>query len=306
VTLTVTKNGTGTGTVSSSPAGIACGTDCTQTAAVGSQFTLSATPATGSTFTGWSGACTGTGTCTVTLSAARTATATFNAVTTPPAGSPAPAGLVAAYTFNETSGSTVTDASGNNNTGTFGSGVTRTAQGRFGSALSFNGGMIRIPHSSSLNLTSAMTLEAWVFPTAPLDDWSTVLMKQMPGDSPYLIYAGTPYNAALVYVTPRGTASGRALTPSTLPLNTWTHLAGTFDGTTLRLYVNGTQVATRTLSGTIVTSTDILAIGGNTIWGEYFQGRIDEVRIYNRALSPAQIQTDMNSPIGGGASAVAQ
>jgi len=76
-TLTATKAGNGRGKVTSAPAGINCGTDCTETYTSGTTVTLTATPATGSTFTGWTGACTGTGACTVTMSAAKTATATF-------------------------------------------------------------------------------------------------------------------------------------------------------------------------------------------------------------------------------------
>ncbi|MDD5559066.1 choice-of-anchor tandem repeat GloVer-containing protein [Candidatus Methylomirabilis sp.] len=76
--LTVTKAGTGSGTVTSSPAGISCGTTCATTFANGATVTLTATPATGSTFAGWSGACTGTGACSVTLDAAKSVTATFN------------------------------------------------------------------------------------------------------------------------------------------------------------------------------------------------------------------------------------
>jgi len=93
---------------------------------------------------------------------------------------------------------------------------------------------------------------------------------------------GTPLDA-------RGTAQ--------LPLNTWTHLAVTHDGTTLRLYVNGAQVGSRAVAGSLLTSSGALRIGGNSIWGEFFQGSIDEVRIYNRALSPGEIQNDMTRPI---------
>jgi hypothetical protein len=77
-TLTVTKAGNGGGTVSSTPAGIACGADCSQSYASGSSVTLTAAPAWGSTFSGWSGSCSGTGPCTVILSTNRTATATFS------------------------------------------------------------------------------------------------------------------------------------------------------------------------------------------------------------------------------------
>jgi carbohydrate binding protein with CBM6 domain/List-Bact-rpt repeat protein len=80
-TLTVTKAGTGSGTVTSSPAGINCGSDCSESYASGTSVTLTAVPGAGSTFAGWSGACSGTGSCAVTMTAARSVTATFNATT---------------------------------------------------------------------------------------------------------------------------------------------------------------------------------------------------------------------------------
>ena len=76
-TLVVTKAGAGSGTVSSSPAGIDCGTDCNEMYENGTMVTLTATPAMGSTFTGWSMGCSGTGACTVTMNAAAMVTATF-------------------------------------------------------------------------------------------------------------------------------------------------------------------------------------------------------------------------------------
>ena len=80
VSLDVTKNGTGGGTVTSSQPGISCGSDCSETAAPGTQFTLSATPAAGSTFAGWGGACSGTAPCTVTVNTATSVTATFTLI----------------------------------------------------------------------------------------------------------------------------------------------------------------------------------------------------------------------------------
>ena len=75
--LAVVMMGTGSGVVISAPSGILCGTSCSGTFAGGTAVTLTATPATGSTFAGWSGACTGTGSCGVTLTSAATVTATF-------------------------------------------------------------------------------------------------------------------------------------------------------------------------------------------------------------------------------------
>ncbi len=79
--LSVTKSGSGSGTVTSLPTGIDCGADCSESLVGETSMTLTATPATGSTFTGWSGAgCSGTSTCTLTMSAARTVNAEFAVV----------------------------------------------------------------------------------------------------------------------------------------------------------------------------------------------------------------------------------
>jgi hypothetical protein len=83
-TLTVGKSGTGSGTVTSNPAGIDCGSTCTRDFEHGTQLTLTASADAGSTFAGWSGACSGLGACTVAMDAAKTATATFNQVQSPP------------------------------------------------------------------------------------------------------------------------------------------------------------------------------------------------------------------------------
>jgi hypothetical protein len=81
-------------------------------------------------------------------------------------------------------------------------------------------------------------------------------------------------------------------------LNTWTHLAVTYDGFSLKLYINGTLAATRTVRGPIAASTDALHIGGTSALSAWFSGLIDEVRIYNRALAPAAIVADMTTPVG--------
>jgi hypothetical protein len=203
--------------------------------------------------------------------------------------------LVAAYGFNEESGTSVSDASGNGHTGTI-SGATWSAQGRFGNALAFNGlnQWVTVPHSSQLNLTTALTLEAWAFPTAASGPRDILLKEGSTGDL-YNLYArnwrGLPEANVFVGGTNR-VAEGPGLSA-----NVWTHVASTYDGTTLRLYLNGVEAASTVVSGPIATSPGPLRIGGNSLWGEYFQGRLDEVRIYNRALTPAEIQTDMNTAI---------
>ena len=160
---------------------------------------------------------------------------------------------------------------------------------------------VTVADSSSLDLTSGMTLEAWVLPTANGGgSWRNVVIKERIGGEIYNLYANADTNAPVVYVVraSQPDAPSDARGTAQIPLNTWTHLAATYDGSTLRLYVNGTQVGSRAVSGSLATSTGALRIGGNSLWGEYFAGRIDEVRIYNRALTAAEIQADMNTPLG--------
>ncbi len=86
---------------------------------------------------------------------------------------------------------------------------------------------------------------------------------------------------------------------SGLPVSAWSHLAATYDGVTLRLFVNGTQVSSKAQTGLLATSSNPLQIGGDAIYGQYFTGRIDEVRVYRVALTQAEIQADMARPLGG-------
>jgi PKD repeat protein len=209
---------------------------------------------------------------------------------------PMPSGLTAAYSFDEGNGTVVADASGNGHTGTI-AGATWTAQGRFGSALVFDGinDWITVNDAPSLDLATGMTLSAWVSPTAPLTDWRTLIAKEQLGGVVYYLHASSDTNQPAMGVF---IGSERILSGGTqLTANTWTHLAATYDGSMQRLYINGVEVASRSQTGQIQASDGALRIGGNSIWGEYFQGRIDEVRIYNRALTVGEIQQDMSASV---------
>jgi hypothetical protein len=225
------------------------------------------------------------------LATSSSVTVTVSNTTQPPA-----AGLVAAYAFDEGSGTTTSDRSGNGNTGTL-SGATWSTAGRTGAALSFDGvnDRVNVNDSASVDLSGGMTLQAWVYPTA-LSSWRTVLLKERSGGLAYALYAheDVPTPAAYVRV---GNVDVRVAGISPLPLNTWTHLAATYDGATLRLYVDGQQVGSQARTGTIQVSTGRLSLGGNAVWGEWFAGRIDDVRIYNRPLTANEIQIDMATPV---------
>jgi hypothetical protein len=228
-----------------------------------------------------------------------TVSASNTVPTEPPPVPPAQPGLVAAYGFNEGVGVLTLDSSGQANTGTI-AGATWTTNGRFGSGLSFNGtnAWVTIDDSPSLDLTDGLTIEAWVNPSSGTGT-RTVLMKEAFSGLAYALYSTVGGQRPVGYVHTRRDAS--AVGSTAVPLNTWTHLAFTFDGSTLRLYMNGTLVRTSSAngssSGAIITSAGALRIGGNAVFGEYFRGIIDEVRVYNRPLSAADIQVDMNTPI---------
>jgi hypothetical protein len=258
-------------------------------------------PATLSVAPSISGLAVGTYTATVTVTAT-TAGATGSPKTIPVTltVSPVASNLVGAWGFDEPSGATATDVSGQGNGGTI-SGATRSSAGKFGGALSFDGvnDWVTVADSNSLDATTGVTMEAWVRPTALGSLWRTVMLKEQPGSLIYALYAGdgTGRPAADVFTTADRGLSGSGV----LPVDAWTHLAATYDRTNMRIYVNGVQVGSRAVTGNIKTSTGVLRIGGNGTWGdEWFAGLIDEVRLYNKALTAAEIQSDMTRPVSGG------
>lgn len=204
-------------------------------------------------------------------------------------------GLVAAYGFEEIGGTKVADASNKANHGIIKEAI-RVSTGRYGKALKFDGvnDWVTINDSASLDLSSGLTLESWVYPQSIKS--SSVLLKEQVGGAVYNLY---PYEDADLPISSLNDNVGyRVISgPQQLPINQWTHLASTYDGLTQRLYVNGTQVAARLQTGLIKPSIGALRIGGNSVWGEYFHGLIDDVRIYNRALTKLEVQNDLKTAV---------
>ena len=160
--------------------------------------------------------------------------------TKPPAPSRTPpvTGLVAAYGFDTGTGTTITDQSGTGNNGTLTNATWTDAPANTDNALTFNGtnASVTIPDTNSLDLTTGMTLEAWVHPTAlgnelPHGDHEGAA----PGSMSYGLYAngsGTGRGADRRGLRQRLPRRDRA--PRSLPVNTWTHLATTYNGNVLR------------------------------------------------------------------------
>jgi hypothetical protein len=205
-------------------------------------------------------------------------------------------GLVAAYGFNEGSGTSSADASGNGHPASLIGGPTWVT-GHTGSGLSFNGTSSYASTNLVTNL-STWSISGWVrSPAAPASGLPS---------GPIHRQANYQINWNHGTAAFRGTAAvrvGSVWYPASfgsLAANTWYYLAATYDGETLRAYTNGVLVTSNTApSGPASSDPNPLTIGKNAAVNQFFQGIVDDVRIYNRALTQAEIQTDMNTPVGG-------
>jgi galactitol-specific phosphotransferase system IIB component len=202
--------------------------------------------------------------------------------------------LVGEWHFDENTGATAFDSSGKGNDGTI-SGATWTT-GKIGSALEYGGDAdhyVEVPDSPSLDITNQITIEAWIYPTGNTEIWPTVIDKYN-----YGIYLGEPWEGQpKAYIWIMDSSGGWhdvGTYAPVLPLNTWTHVVGTFDGQSLKIYYNGELQETSNFTATIGTNDFPLRIGSSdpAVWGGWefpFMGKIDEVRIYSYALSSDEV-----------------
>jgi concanavalin A-like lectin/glucanase superfamily protein/galactose oxidase-like protein/Big-like domain-containing protein/purple acid phosphatase-like protein len=202
---------------------------------------------------------------------------------------------VASYGFEEAAGAIAVDQH-NGNDGTI-TGAERANNGYFGRALSFEGNdnIVTVPEDSSLHLGTGMTLEAWVKPTATTN-WRTVIFKEASGGPAFSLYSNSPEgDVPHAHIGNDGT-SGASGT-SELDPSVWTHLAATYDGNLLRLYVDGVLAGSKAIEGELSEAPGPMTFGANNVWGEHFRGEIDEVRVYNRRLTRDEIVADMGAPV---------
>lgn len=150
---------------------------------------------------------------------------------------------------------------------------------------------------SSLDITgTSITLEAWVYSTSfTTNVWQgNVVNKSGNGDFGYMLRVGN--NGQVNFNIGNGAWNEINSPTGTVALNTWHHIAGTYDGTTMRLYVDGVEVATGPLTGNIGFASNNLLFGDDPQFtGRYFPGRIDEVRIWNTTRTAQEIIEDMNN-----------
>jgi hypothetical protein len=201
---------------------------------------------------------------------------------------PSVPGLVAAYAFDEADGARVSDASGNGNSGYIANAV--WTEGHSGSALEFTGkGWVTLRAAQPLDATGEVTLQAWIYPTAPQTEWRDVISREnSDGDGAFSLPVASTNAPREGWVVKEKVK----LVPGR-----WSHLATTYDGRVQRLYVNGVLVAIRPQQRRKVSESGALHVGGSPVWGDRFKGKVDEVRVYNRALSAEEIRTDMSRPV---------
>jgi len=199
-------------------------------------------------------------------------------------------GLVAAYGFDEGAGATAGDSSGNQRTGQLNR-VNWTATAVSGNALSFDGkkSYISIPAAGLPSNGASQTLSFWIYLNSRATNTQSVLSLINEADQ---VLTQVGYKNSLMGVWQRG---GSWLTIAVQPVpQAWRFIAYTYDGRTHRFYIDGKEVSNSTIAPK---TAQVLSceIGRAGRVGEYYKGMLDELRMYNRALSPSEIEALMTA-----------
>ncbi|MCK5475623.1 MAG: LamG domain-containing protein [Candidatus Pacebacteria bacterium] len=214
---------------------------------------------------------------------------------------------VAQWSFDEGIGATAYDSTNNDNDGTFGDGTCVAGagtcpswvEGKYGSGLDFDGvdDYVDCGNDPNLTISKALTISAWVKQDV-LSPSAVGIVSKMTDEThnnySILIHgSGSPYFLATIGGVAKNTYSTEV---TILPLDEWHYLAGTFDGTTMRYYYDGVREGNEEVTGGNLDSATQNVYIGKRMDVE-FDGTIDEVRIYNYARTPEQIQIDYNAGV---------
>ncbi|MET0752067.1 MAG: LamG-like jellyroll fold domain-containing protein [Pyrinomonadaceae bacterium] len=196
------------------------------------------------------------------------------------------------------------DSTGSGNNGTLQNG-TGYVVGRVGQGFTFDGAddQITVPDNANQNGGTNLTIEAWINPSS-LPHGGTILQKRTSGNiggyvlEPTQPSGGGQPNGLQFVIMVGGVYS--ALNPAgILNPNVWQHIAATYDGAFMRIYVNGVEVGNKSQTGVIDNVAAPIIIGRNAFNNQGFSGAIDEVSVYNRALTAAEIQSISNAGLAG-------
>jgi Concanavalin A-like lectin/glucanases superfamily len=201
---------------------------------------------------------------------------------------------------------------GDNNANDFQGGNNATLQngatygnGKVGLGFQFDGvdDQITVPHNANQNGITNLTIEAWINPTT-LPHGGTILQKRTSGNVGGYVLEPTQSSGSgapngLQFVIMIGGVYQTLNPANVLWSNVWQHVAATYDGAFMRIYVNGVEVANRAQTGAIDAVTAPVLIGRNAVNGNAFQGGIDEISLYNRALTANEIRDIYYAQSGG-------
>lgn len=209
------------------------------------------------------------------------------------------------WRFDEGSGLIASDSVGANDGDLLNGPVWTT--GMVNNALSFDGtdDHVDVPTDDSLNLTTPLTLEAWIYPTvfpAHGSDYKNIINRR-PNSGGYhleLIFAPTSSGSVGFFVDDGTNFDYLPVWSSpNIALNSWAHIVATLESGIMKLYINGSLAAAKSTTVTPSTSTSPLLIGTSQQYNCYFDGKIDEVAIYGTALNASEIQEHYNNSVNG-------
>jgi O-glycosyl hydrolase len=204
--------------------------------------------------------------------------------------------LVGYWKFDEGTGTTTTDSSGHGNNGTLVNSPT-WATGKTGKALSFNSTTqkVDVGNSSTLNPTSAISVQAWIY-TKAYTNYPRIISKETTTIAdPYALEL-TSSNNIRFFVGDGATETGTPDINVTL-LNTWVHVVGTYDGQNIKIYINGVLKGQTPKTGAIPLKTTKVLIGSNPSSNRSFNGTIDDVKVWNKALTASEVLSEYGGAI---------
>ena len=209
-------------------------------------------------------------------------------------------GMVSFWDFDNIEGKTVVDSLGNNS-GTI-HGNPKVVEGMHGKALEFNvtDDHVIVKDNPSLDITDVITLQTWIKPYAAAStaDLRIITKSHTSWGDPWDLYALNMSGHKLRFRIGNG-QTGTVDADLQLSLDEWHYVAGTYDGSTLILYQDGEPIKEKAFKGNIKTNNEDFWIGGHPLNPERnFLGIIDEVYIYNRALSEAEVTQNYESKVG--------
>lgn len=202
--------------------------------------------------------------------------------------------FVGVWLFDEGSGKTASDSSEYSNHGGIEGGA-EWVDGKFGKALSFNGidAYVEVPGSDSLKIADAITIEFWLFPRSFGGEWN-IMRKHTQDTYDYEINAIGDIHFNLKFVE---TITGVVIGGEDVPFDQWTHLAFTYDGNEVLMYINGEPVFEQDVSGTIPISDSPLYIGCRDTTRRFIDAILDELCLSDTARTPDEIRTHIEKGV---------